>query len=72
MFSRVGCQVLKMEAGIRSRLHDLMGDLVVEFSTLSEVTGSKEERATGEWGLVKDIGVDGVHTSLSSTTERHL
>ena len=41
-FSKAGWQVLKMDAGMRSRLQDLMGDLVINLSTVCGETGSKQ------------------------------
>ena len=55
-FSKARWQVLKMDAGMGSRLQDLMGDSVINFITVSRETTSKEERETGEEGLVKDTG----------------
>ena len=52
-----------MEAGIGSRLQDLIGDLVINFNRVCGMTGSKEERVTREDGSGNDTGgeVEGTH-----------
>ena len=61
MVSKDGWHVLKVEAGMGSRLHDLMGDMEINFSRVCGVTGSKEE---SEWedGSVNDTGERGRNT----------